>query len=316
MKYRRLFNNRHGLAGVIEALLLIALVAIILSFIQMYYVPEIMKQKEADHMDSVLNQFSYLKSVIEIQSMMGSNEVAEEGSAPMAYTPMYSPITLGSDQLPYFVSSASYGSIEVNDRNDVNTRIRLVPNHDDFGENIPLTSIKYHAYNYYFPSEAPWQEYILEGGGIILKQSEGEKMTVNPAITVENQSDIDPGRIKINFFVPMFRSISGKKITSDYDDVYIRTNFSKYYTPKYDKTVSDIYIYTDNIVAWEDFINNPIYGILREYADSPNNFINIDTEETADPPYIHIEPTVSGQIDLELNLVEIEVQIGPGFIDS
>jgi len=67
MKHRTFFNNQCAVAGVIEALLMVALVAIILSFIQLYYVPEIMKDREADHMDQVSNQFSNLKSVIEIQ---------------------------------------------------------------------------------------------------------------------------------------------------------------------------------------------------------------------------------------------------------
>ena len=48
MKRRNFLNNPYAVAGVIEALLLVALVAIILSFIQLYYIPEIMKDREAD----------------------------------------------------------------------------------------------------------------------------------------------------------------------------------------------------------------------------------------------------------------------------
>ena len=83
MKFRVFLKNKYGLAGVIEALLLVALVAIILALIQYSYVPEIMKQKENEHMDTVSNQFSSLKSVVEIQSMMGV-----EGTTQMAYTPI------------------------------------------------------------------------------------------------------------------------------------------------------------------------------------------------------------------------------------
>ena len=55
-----------AVAGVIEALLLVALAAIVLSTIQLVYIPDIMEQREADHMDQVDNQFSHLKSVIDL----------------------------------------------------------------------------------------------------------------------------------------------------------------------------------------------------------------------------------------------------------
>jgi len=107
MKHRKFIKENSAVAGVIEAILLIALVAIILSMIQLTYVPIMMEQKEADHMDEVSNQFSQLKSVIEIQSMMGAMGTGE----PITYTPMSSPITLGSKELPYFVSARSSGQI-------------------------------------------------------------------------------------------------------------------------------------------------------------------------------------------------------------
>ena len=63
MKKSIFIKNNHAVAGVIEALLIVALVAIIISTIQLVYIPQIMSQREADHMQEISNQFSYIKSV-------------------------------------------------------------------------------------------------------------------------------------------------------------------------------------------------------------------------------------------------------------
>ena len=155
MKLKILQNNNYALAGVLEAILLIALVAIVLSIIQLTYVPEIMEQKESDHMDEVSNQFSQLKSVIEIQSMMGAMDTGE----PITYTPMSSPITMGSKELPYLISARSYGQVDLTDKDDAGDfKINIQPAPADFPTGIPLTSLEYSATNFYYPS----QEYQIK----------------------------------------------------------------------------------------------------------------------------------------------------------
>ena len=56
MGKNKVFKDNKAVAGVIEALLIVALVSIIISTIQLIYIPEIMKQKEYDHMEEVENQ--------------------------------------------------------------------------------------------------------------------------------------------------------------------------------------------------------------------------------------------------------------------
>jgi hypothetical protein len=72
--------------------------------------------------------------------------------------PISSPLTLGSRELPYFVTARAFGQLDIIDGGDseINT---------DFASNIPLTSIQYQAINSYFLD----QIYILEGGGLIMK---------------------------------------------------------------------------------------------------------------------------------------------------
>ena len=223
MKIKHINKNNTAVAGVIEALLLVALAAVILSIIQYTYVPQIMDQKESEHMDTVANQFSNLKSVIDSQSLMG---VLASDEA-LAYAPMSSSVTLGSKELPYFVSARSFGQIEIIDRyNTGNNIIDIEPPPIDFLNGIPLTSIKYSATNFYY-LDGESLEYILEGGGIILQQIQGGAILVQPAISV---SEIDSNTIEINYDIPLFKSIPGKNTTSGYQDCFIRTNYSKHYS--------------------------------------------------------------------------------------
>jgi hypothetical protein len=286
--------------------LLIALVAIILGFIQLYYVPEIMKQKEADHMDVVENQFSHLKSVVEIQGLTG-----DAGDTQIAFTPISSPLTLGTNRLPYFVSTGSTGSVQVYDRNRTDSKIIIVDPHNDFSTPpspeelpfIPLTSVKYEAYNYYYTP----QTYIMEGGGIILTQSGREIMKVNPAITVKNLS-----KVTIYFYLPLYKSEPGKSGSiSGSDDVYIRTSISNYYDTHSDTTNDYIRIYSDYLDAWNQSLNHTDTGILREYYDDLAIEMGYDNDDN--PEYFYIKPK-NREIHLILDVVEIDTQIGPGFV--
>jgi len=310
MKLRRSLRNNYALAGVLEAILLIALVAIILSIIQLYYVPVIMEQKEADHMDQVANQFSQLKSVIEIQSMMG----AQPTTQPIVYSPMSSPITLGSMELPYFVSARSHGHITIIDQDDAtsgNHIINIQPGPNPFASGIPLTSIKYRATNFYYPTEH-WQEYILEGGGIILKQSDGEVMRIIPGISVENHTD--QNYLTIKYFVPIFNGYEGKKIYGHWEDCYIYTNFSSAHQDNVTLTVGNggfMKFATDYPNAWNDAFVNETRGILYEYNQT---YLNVNIDDSASPNEVIITPVVGCDILLVLTMVELYAQVGPGVV--
>jgi hypothetical protein len=303
MKRNLFFKSSSAVAGVIEALLLIGLVAVVISTIQMVYVPEIMEQKESDHMDEVVNQFAQLKSVIEVQSMMG---ILGSGEA-ITYAPMSSPITLGGKELPYLVSARSFGQITVIDQDDAGDHeINIQPGPPDFPTGIPLTSIKYEAYNSYFVP----QTYILEGGGIILKQitENGwqEVMRVYPGFSVENYSVA--GFIKINYFIPIYSGVAGKKITSGYRDGYVHTNYTTDYS--HSGTATIFHIYTDYPDAWYDMLVDETRGILREYVD--NLYVTVQIDDTTTPNRVEIIPN-SKNINVELSIVELKVQVGHGY---
>jgi hypothetical protein len=278
MKLIKIQKTHYAVAGVIEALLLVALFSIVLSTIQLVYIPDIMEQREVEHMDEVENQFSYLKSVIDLQSSMKEN------------VPISTPITLGSRELPYFVTARAFGQLEIVDGG--NSKIDT-----DFATNIPLTLIKYEAVNSYFLD----QELILEGGGLIIKQDDGESMRIEPPISYENLT----GTMRIFWTLPDFESVAGKNSTSGFKGCYIRSNYSSNTT--YFGWTTYIKIYSDYLDAWNNSLNN----LFEEPII--NGYIIIQKNSPVNPTYVEIIPGTKG-IFLEMTVCKILTQIGPGIV--
>lgn len=309
MKIKGFLKHNYAVAGVIEALLLIGLVAIIISIIQLQYIPIIMREKEATHMDEVANQFSTLKSVIEIQSIMGITGSDD----PYVYSPISSPITLGSEQLPYFVTAAATGQVTLIDADDAGGIYRInILSDSGYLPPIPLTSIKYESSNHYFIN----QNYILEGGGIILNQSNGEVMTVNPGMTARYNDLLD--EFEITYSIPLFKGLPGKKFTSGggYGPpkiCYVRTNYiGIYYESETVETLKGneghyIHIYTSYPDAWEIGMKD----LLEEYW--VNEWIHVNQPE---PNLVEITPGLVNTITLRIKVIEIGVQVGPGVVIS
>ena len=99
----RKFNcSDDGVVGIVVAVLLIGLLVSVVSLIQYQYVPKWMEEKEAEHMDDVLTQFSQLKFAIDTQSASGQTN-----------TPIATSITLGSKELPYLMSMRAFGTLGI-----------------------------------------------------------------------------------------------------------------------------------------------------------------------------------------------------------
>jgi len=280
MKNKKLTKSKDAVAGVIEALLLVALVAVIISTIQLVYIPQMMEQRESDHMDDLENQFSYLKSVIDLQSMVKED------------VPISSPITLGSRELPYFVTARAFGQLDIIGKDRADAYILT-----DF-LNVTLTSIKYEAYNSYFTD----QTYALEGGCVIVKQPDGETVKTEAGITIKNEST----EIKIYFNLPVIEGVSGKNSTSGYKNCFIRTNYSDR-NPIPGGHASFIKIYTDYLDAWNESLNK----LLEKEVE--NGYIIIEKRPIGSEKYVSITPGIKS-IYLELTLTYIGAQIGPGIV--
>lgn len=274
MIFKKFSMKECAVAGVIEALLLVALASIIISTIQLVYIPQIMEEREAEHMDEVSNQFSSLKSMIELQAITNS-------SAPISTM-----ITLGSKELPYFISARGYGEISVPDAES--EKIKVI-SFDSGIYNYDLTSIKYEAYNSYFVD----QIYTLEGGGVIVKQLNGEPvMRVDPSISVKNTT-----KIEIQYNLPIIMGFPGKNLTYGPGKCFIRTNWSKGDTDNI-KNISSINISTQYPQAW----NKSFYNML-------GNNVNYEQGNS----YLKISKKVK-KINLDIKYYYIYTQIGHGWI--
>lgn len=288
-------RERHAVAGVIEALLLVALIAVVISIIQLEYIPQIMEQREAEHMDEVSNQFSHLKTVIDMQSLTGSMET----DVPLAYMPMISLMTLGSRELPYLITARAFGELNIIEEEEY--KIETLP--PTTVKPIALTSIEYQAYNSYFID----QTYVLEGGGLILSQYTGKPvMRADPSIRIENLSD----KIEMQFYLPKIIGIPGKNSTYGYGRCFIRTNYSNHRTYLNVIPVGGYIIICSNYLnAWNSSLNGSMEKEIKNgYVD-----VSVTQHPTGDAEVVKIS-VISKPIYLELTIVDIYVQIGPGWV--
>lgn len=298
MKGRSILHDTSGLAGVIEALLLVAMVSIIISMVQLVYIPEIMEQREAEHMDDVENQFSFLKSTIDIQTALGKN------------MPQSSPITLGSRELPYFVTARAFGQLDIVDADRTDSVFRVNPPLSGTGQfsgefNVPLTSFIYEAYNSYFVH----QIYALEGGAVLMMQPDGETGKVEPSMVINNETTY----VEISYNLPVFKSISGKNATAGIKNCFVRTNRS--HNETYTSTLTDAGLHyirfsSDYVDAW----NQTLCGLLEE--EIKNGYITVKKESVPEPTYVEIKKSGSKNIRLNLEVVYLGAQIGPGVVTS
>lgn len=280
--------QNYAVAGVIEALLLVALVAIIISMIQLVYVPQIMEQKEADHMDQAFNQFSTLKSMVDMQTMTQST------------SPISSVLTLGSARLPYFLTVQAWGGLTY--INDTTTRITINNASTTWGI---LSSLHYDAQNSYFVS----QNYVLEGGGIIVQQETGNPvMRAAPSISYDSTNPI-----MVHFDLPTFVETAGKVSTQGEGKCFVRTVYLSTDTPPHQINGfglnEKIQIHSKYAAAWNQSLHDAL-GALEV-----NGYLKIQLSSGANP---FVEITRIGgmnQVNVEINIFRIQVQIGPGWVE-
>lgn len=106
-------KNERGQVGVVVAILMVSLFVAVVVLVQVYYVPSWMEDREAGHMDTVANQFSQIKASIDIETM------AQRDMS------LINSITLGSKELPFFVSARAFGSLNLLSTANSNFQVAL-----------------------------------------------------------------------------------------------------------------------------------------------------------------------------------------------
>lgn len=291
MKLSSFHSDKTAVAGVIEALLLVALVSIIISTIQLVYIPEIMEQKEAEHMDEVENQFSHLKSVIDLQC-----QAKETG-------PISTAITLGSRELPYFVTARAFGRLHHIPKELSNNNITVV--NQTITKMFNISSIEYESVNAYYLNK----NFVLEAGGVILKQDDGgEAMKIHPPVYFEKTTDGGNTMIHVNWTLYNFSVLGNKSVAEGYKSSYIRTQIRS------NRNASQTYIYenvsflnisTDYFEAWNQSLN---------WLKDQNQYEESDIEIQIDDENMVSIESESENLTVHIKVVDINVQIGIGTI--
>lgn len=284
-KIYKLKNNDQGVASVVVAVLLIGLLFSFLSYMQMNQIPDWTEGREAEHMTKVTDQFSQLKFAVDILSTMdeSGNKITTD-------------ITLGTKEipLPFLESGKSYGYLKpLADEFKINIT-DLTPNLYKYD----LESIRYSSRN----TEYTDMDFIYEAGGVIINQNNGNIMYISPYFSIDYTSSVD-----ITFDAVNFSDDTGNIHTTGHGSSpilleYLRKNVSTI------NNVDTIDIMTQYTTAWYNFLNSTLETSGLTYG-SGNDYIITESNKE-----VSIDFNNALLVNLNLGIIEITFQVGPGWI--
>jgi hypothetical protein len=282
MKYKGIQEfkkENNAVVGVVVAILLVGLFLAVMLVVQTVYVPSIMEQREAEHMDNVAYQFSLLKYAIDIQSVAGKN------------TPISTSMVLGSRELPFLSSDRSFGYLDVSS----DTCNITISNGTAF--DYSCGRIKYTSLNSYFID----QSYIYETGAIISNQSQGNAMMIKPPFSASMVANLNITWDLINVI-----GVGGKTTVSGFGTYPIQTQFYRS-NQTLISNVNSIVIITHYRPAWINFLNSTLTQAgLTEGAD-------YTLAEVGSQINLAFLPGINANV--YVNDITIRSQIAPGWVE-
>jgi len=289
MKIMKKFKNSdNAVVGIVASFLIIGLIVAVISVIQTQYVPKWMKEKEAEHMDELADQFAQLKYAIDTHS-----------TNKRINTPISTTITLGSKEMPYLMSVRAFGQLKIlTDQFNI-----TVTKNDSTSFTYDAGVIQYKSYNSYFIN----QDYIYECGGVIISQSSGNAMYIKPYFWVKNEKNVT---IFLNMINITTIGNKGQSIHG-YGPAPIQTEYLETIKPAPILNVSNITIHTDYTNAWHSFLNSTFIKAGLNYAGYGTDY-SIDVNDRK--IFVEFHDTITVNLELEYN--KIAAQIAPGWIEN
>jgi hypothetical protein len=286
----------NAVVGVVTAILVIGLIVMVISIIQVVYVPKIMEQREAEHMDRVAEQFGFLTSVIDDQASDGMKGI-----------PIAAFVTLGSKELPFLVSSKASGTLEILENSSTITINNVSINNNNQKFIFPIGTITYSSDNAYYLD----QSYTYEAGAMIVSQSQGNKMMVRPGFFVDFNNTYQT--LNISFYVVNISSVGQKTIAAGFGISGIQTEFHKISMNKTFTQVRNITLTTSYSNAWRVFLNR---SLIQADLNSDGYGYDFYLEGTGQNVTINfVTPMSSLEVNVFFKIIDIEAQIGPGWIE-
>jgi hypothetical protein len=284
----------NAVVGMVTAMLLVGLIVMIISIIQIVYVPIIMEQREAEHMERVAEQFASLTSVIDNQAADGRKGI-----------PVATFVTLGSKELPILVSSKAYGNLEV-----LKNSCTITINKNSITNTFPIGTITYSSTNAYYLD----QSYTYEAGAMIVSQSQGNLMMCRPGFFVDLNRNTYT--INISFDVVNISSVGQKTIAGGFGTYPIQTEFRNISTNITFTDVRNMTIVTPFSNAWFVFLNRTLKGAGLNPGDPDDpyspEFLLIDTGAAIK---LDFPSFTTSTVNIIFKIINIRAQIGPGWAD-
>ena len=288
---RRIKRSDNAVVGIVAAFLIVGLVVAVLSVVQTQYVPKWMKEKEADHMNEVADQFAQLNYAI------NTHVVNQRTRVPISTT-----ITLGSDEMPYLMSLRAYGELQ-----SLKNKFGLNVNGSYNNYSVNASIIKYTSFNNYFID----QNYIYESGGVILDQKSGNAMYIRPRFDISYNK---VWNITIGFDIINITVIGDKdQSVHGSGPAPIQTEFKK---GDNDPIISIEDVRYFNITtnyenAWYNFINSSLKKAGLNLGGAVKNYtISLGDNKVIVEFYDNI------MVNVEIYYYEIGAQIAQGWIEE
>jgi len=279
-------KNNEGVAGIVVAVMLIGLLFAFLSVVQLNYVPDWSEEREAEHIETVANQFTQMKFSVDILS-----NIAVSGNK------ITTPLTLGTQEipLPFLKSDKSFGFLRVfTDECMIN-----ITDKNPISYSNTVGSVKYSSRNSNYVNV----DFIYEAGGIITNQDSGNTMYVMPYFDVESSSTVD-----ITYDIINLIEDTGNKYTTGHGNIPLKLEYIQT-TSSTINNVDTITFFSSYLTAWYNFVNDTLsdaglaYGPIGDY-----NLIQGSDEIT-------IDFNDALTVDMTLRIIDINIQIGPGWLD-
>lgn len=194
-KPRALRRDRRGVASTVGTIMALLVILTFFTLFINQYVPAWSKEAEAAHMNTALGGFGSLKGAVDTQIL--SAQAAVNSGSTYIPTETFTPIQLGTETIPVF-SNPSVGRIDGNsDHAPWSVQFTYgigatdyVVNETSSGNIVLDVENRYHV---------PFT-LAYEGGGILMSQSAGQAVRVDPQFTVVNAtSGVEVGLVLIQF---------------------------------------------------------------------------------------------------------------------
>jgi hypothetical protein len=292
IKLRQIKNSDDAVVGIIVAILLIGLLVMVVSVVQTVFIPNWMKEIEADHMDQVADQFGQLKFAIDVESALKTEDL-----------PITAPITIGNKGFPILQSLRSYGNLNI-----LENAFSFRYENATFDNELNIGNIAYSSQNSYYLD----QIYIFEAGSIILSQDDGNIMTINPSFSIDRIGNT----LEVNFTLNNIIKVGNKGSISGFGTYPIRFEYK--YNSNENLTIPSDLEYLTITTSYKDAWNLYLRSLLRDIQFDETNITNaIDTTQENK---LIIDFTTSGfsglTMDFNFSVIDIYAQIAPGWIEE